>query len=379
MPRPGGTRWRRPSSPGRAARRRRHRDGVGQVAGLPAARRSPGWPRTRAPACSTWRRPRRWPATSSALGGRAGRPVGAPGAPTTATPRTEERDWVRRHSRWIVTNPDMLHRGILPGPPAVVLHAAPARLRRRRRVPRLPRGVRLARRPRAAPAAADLPPLRRRAGVRAGLGDRRRAGAGGRARLVGAPVVAVTEDGSPRPGRDVRAVGAAADRADRRARGARCGGRPRPTRPRCSPTWSSAAPGRWPSSGRAAARSRWPTRPAGCWPTGAGPTWPRRVDSYRGGYLPEERRELERALSSGDAARRGHHQRPRAGHRHRRAGRGGARRLSRHAGLAVAAGRPGRAGASASRWSSSSPATIRWTTTWPTTPARCSAGRWRRR
>ena len=27
----------------------------------------------------------------------------------------EERDWVRRHSRWIVTNPDMLHRGILPG------------------------------------------------------------------------------------------------------------------------------------------------------------------------------------------------------------------------------------------------------------------------
>jgi len=27
---------------------------------------------------------------------------------------TEERDWVRRHSRWIVTNPDMLHRGILP-------------------------------------------------------------------------------------------------------------------------------------------------------------------------------------------------------------------------------------------------------------------------
>ena len=26
----------------------------------------------------------------------------------------EERDWVRRHSRWIVTNPDMLHRGILP-------------------------------------------------------------------------------------------------------------------------------------------------------------------------------------------------------------------------------------------------------------------------
>jgi DEAD/DEAH box helicase domain-containing protein len=26
-----------------------------------------------------------------------------------------ERDWVRAHSRWVFTNPDMLHRGILPG------------------------------------------------------------------------------------------------------------------------------------------------------------------------------------------------------------------------------------------------------------------------
>ena len=25
-----------------------------------------------------------------------------------------ERDWVRAHSRWVFTNPDMLHRGILP-------------------------------------------------------------------------------------------------------------------------------------------------------------------------------------------------------------------------------------------------------------------------
>ena len=34
----------------------------------------------------------------------------------------EERDWVRRHSRWIVTNPDMLHRGILPA-----IRSGPAR------------------------------------------------------------------------------------------------------------------------------------------------------------------------------------------------------------------------------------------------------------
>ena len=30
------------------------------------------------------------------------------------TPRTE-REWIRRHSRFVLTNPDMLHHGILPG------------------------------------------------------------------------------------------------------------------------------------------------------------------------------------------------------------------------------------------------------------------------
>ena len=124
-------------------------------------------------------------------------PVGAPGRLRRRHPG-EERDWVRRHSRWIVTNPDMLHRGILPGAPEVVEHAAPGGLRRHRRVPRLPRGLRLARRARAAPAAADLPALRRRAGVRAGLGHGRRPAAAA-TRLVGAPVEAVTDDGSPRP------------------------------------------------------------------------------------------------------------------------------------------------------------------------------------
>ena len=30
------------------------------------------------------------------------------------TPRAE-REWIRRHSRFVLTNPDMLHHGILPG------------------------------------------------------------------------------------------------------------------------------------------------------------------------------------------------------------------------------------------------------------------------
>jgi DEAD/DEAH box helicase domain-containing protein len=114
------------------------------------------------------------------------------------TPR-EERDWVRRHSRWIVTNPDMLHRGILPAHQKwsstlrrvayVVIDECHAYrgvfgshvghvLRRLRRICRRygadPVFV-LASATVADPAAAAT-------------------------RLVGAPVEAVTEDGSPRPG-----------------------------------------------------------------------------------------------------------------------------------------------------------------------------------
>jgi DEAD/DEAH box helicase domain-containing protein len=111
----------------------------------------------------------------------------------------EEREWVRRHSRWIVTNPDMLHRGVLPAHQKwsstlrrlayVVVDECHAYrgvfgshvghvLRRLRRICRR-YGAEpvflLASATVAEPAAAAT-------------------------RLVGAPVVAVTEDGSPRPG-----------------------------------------------------------------------------------------------------------------------------------------------------------------------------------
>ncbi len=210
----------------------------------------------------------------------------------------EERDWVRRHSRWIVTNPDMLHRGILPSHQKwsstlrrvayVVVDECHAYrgvfgshvghvLRRLRRICRRygaePVFV-LASATVADPAAAA-------------------------SRLVGGPVVAVTEDGSPRPGatfalweppltehtgehgaplRRSAAADAAGLLADLVERGARTLAFVRSRR----------------SAESVADQARRLLRDRGR------EDLVRRVDSYRGGYLPEERRELERALSSGD-------------------------------------------------------------------------------
>jgi DEAD/DEAH box helicase domain-containing protein len=210
----------------------------------------------------------------------------------------EERDWVRRHSRWIVTNPDMLHRGILPAHQRwsstlrrvayVVVDECHAYrgvfgshvghvLRRLRRICRRygaePVFV-LASATVADPAAAAT-------------------------RLVGAPVEAVTEDGSPRPGatfalweppltertgehgaplRRSAAADAAGLLADLVERGAR--------------TLAFVRSRRSAESVAEQARRLLADR--------GRRDLVRRVDSYRGGYLPEERRELERALSSGD-------------------------------------------------------------------------------
>jgi DEAD/DEAH box helicase domain-containing protein len=210
----------------------------------------------------------------------------------------EERDWVRRHSRWIVTNPDMLHRGILPAHQKwsstlrrvayVVIDECHAYrgvfgshvghvLRRLRRICRRygadPVFV-LASATVAEPAAAA-------------------------SRLVGTPVAAVTDDGSPRPGatfalweppltertgehgaplRRSAAADAAGLLADLVERGARTLAFVRSRR----------------SAESVAEQTRRLLHDRGRHDL------VRRVDSYRGGYLPEERRELERALSAGD-------------------------------------------------------------------------------
>ena len=209
----------------------------------------------------------------------------------------DERDWVRRHSRWIVTNPDMLHRGILPAHQKwsstlrrvafVVIDECHAYrgvfgshvghvLRRLRRICR-----RYGADPVFVLASATVADPAAAAG-----------------RLVGAPVEAVTEDGSPRPGatfalweppltertgehgaplRRSAAADAATLLADLVERGAR--------------TLAFVRSRRSAESVAEQARRILHDR--------ARDDLVRRVDSYRGGYLPEERRELERALSTG--------------------------------------------------------------------------------
>ncbi|HEX8632390.1 MAG TPA: DEAD/DEAH box helicase [Catenuloplanes sp.] len=114
------------------------------------------------------------------------------------TPR-EEREWIRQHSRFVLTNPDMLHHGMLPG------HAAWGTFLRRLRYVVVDechtyRGVF------GSHVAHVLRRLRRVAGrygstptfvlASATSGDP----AGAAARLTGLPVEAVTDDASPRGG-----------------------------------------------------------------------------------------------------------------------------------------------------------------------------------
>ena len=207
-----------------------------------------------------------------------------------------------------------------PGARALGALPAPAALRRRRRVPPLPRGLR---RPRRARCCAGCGGCARAYGadpdVRARLRHRRRAGRGRRASGSRAAGRCRHRRRLTARRRLAGAVGAAAHLVRRRAR---CPGAPRRAASR-SPTCSTdlVVDG---VRTLAFVRSRRGVETVALTAAAAaGRGRPRRcrdqVAAYRGGYLPEERREIEAALRSGELCGLAAHQRPRARHRRRRA------------------------------------------------------------
>ena len=160
--------------------------------------------------------------------------------------------------------------------------------------------------------------------------------------LCGLPVEAIDDDGSPQSERAFALLAAAAASTSTPARG----------RP---PTWRR--PTSSPASSRdghqtlaftrsrkgseivaAQARRMLDERVAS---TGGAATVPvPRVAAYRAGYLPEERRELEHALTTASWLGVVGDERARARHRRRRARRGRRQRLPRHARVDAPAGRP---------------------------------------
>ena len=326
---PGG---RHRPGPGRPLRRRRHRHRVGQVALLPGAVAEAALDAAAGrPCCSS--PPRPWPRTSCGRWPRSRCRASWP-RPTTATRRPRTGPWARRHANVVLTNPDMLHVGILPNhaPLGHVPHAAA--LRRARRAAHAAGHLRHPRRPRPAPAAAAVRPLRLDADVRvrsATIGEPGRLASA----LCGLPVDEVTDDGSPRGERlfalwNPPLLDEAAGRA---GVGQRRDGPPAGRR------WSRAG-----HRGIAFSRSR---KGAELVAAEARRRLPEELAATRAalpGRLPRRgaARDRGRAVRRAAAGRRRHH-RPRAGHRRRRARRLRAQRLPRHHRLDVAAGGPGRA------------------------------------
>ncbi len=202
----------------------------------------------------------------------------------------DERRWIRDHANVVLTNPDLLHHSLLPGHQRWSRFLRSLELRRGRRVPRLPGGVRLARVGGAAPATAGRGTLRRDAHLRAGFGHRVRPR---RARLAA--------DRDAGHGRHRRRLAARGD--DLRAVGAA----PRSTAHRRSATTEAAEIlAELVLDGVqvvAFARSR---AGAEALATNArrrvehdDPVRAEGVSAYRGGYLPQDRREIERGLRDG--------------------------------------------------------------------------------
>jgi len=209
-----------------------------------------------------------------------------------------ERDWIRAHANWVLSNPDMLHRSLLPQ------HARWASMFRRLRYVVIDechayRGVfgshvaHVLRRLRRVCAHYGSSPVFVLASATTG------SPAESAARLVGLPVTAVTEDASPhgptvfalweppltalRGEHDApvrRSAGAEAGRilADLVVEGARTLAF---VRSRRGAEQTALTAGRHLAEADAASLAP-------------------RVAAYRAGYLPEERRALERALSSGE-------------------------------------------------------------------------------
>jgi DEAD/DEAH box helicase domain-containing protein len=214
-----------------------------------------------------------------------------------------DRDWARAHANWILTNPDMLHRGVLAA------HHRWARVLRRLEyvvvdechVYRgvfgshvglvLRRLIRMARRYGSDPvvvlaSATSADPAR------------------SAQRLVGRPFVAVTDDGSPRPGADFVLLEPGFVAGGEVAGGA--GELGAPVR-RSAPSEAARMMAELVASGARTltfVRSRHGAEQTALSArrrlADIAPSLVDSVAAYRGGYLPEERRELERALGCGE-------------------------------------------------------------------------------
>jgi DEAD/DEAH box helicase domain-containing protein len=202
------------------------------------------------------------------------------------TPR-DERDWVRNHARWVFTNPDMLHRGILPR------HGRWALFLRRLRYVVLDechsyRGLfgshvaRYGTNPTFVLASATVAEPARPATA-----------------LTGLPVVAVTEDGSPQ-GEQTVALWEPPLQAElagehgapvRRSAGAEA------ARIMADLVLEGARTLTFVRSRRGAELTALATRRV---LSQVDPALADRVAAYRAGFLPEERRALESALSCGE-------------------------------------------------------------------------------
>ncbi|MFP5069032.1 DEAD/DEAH box helicase [Pseudonocardia nantongensis] len=210
----------------------------------------------------------------------------------------EERDWVRRHCRWMFSNPDMLHRSLLPR------HRRWATFLRRLRYVVIDechtyRGVfgshvavLLRRLLRIAARYGARPTVVLASATVATPGEFA-------SRLTGRDVVAVTEDGSPNAGRTVAfwEPPLLAEITDDSGAPVRRSAGGEAARMLADLVLEDARTLAFVRSRRAAELTALGARRQ---VAEAAPELTERIAAYRGGYLPEERRALEGALMSGE-------------------------------------------------------------------------------